>query len=143
MSVTRGIAVAAFIAGVATGTAGTASADQTLNGHYTKTETTQVPGLQNTTYDWYFTPCGDGCANVTVNGTPGQARLVNGQWAMDFPVGNVTCADGSFHSATRSAHYTWDPNTLAGTAQVTTTAPVCGLLSGYTFIDNIQLEQAA
>jgi hypothetical protein len=79
MSVTRGIAVAALIAGVAVGTVSTARADRTMSGHYTKTETTQESALQNTTYDWYFSPCGDGCANVTVNGTPGQAHLVNGQ----------------------------------------------------------------
>jgi hypothetical protein len=143
MNVTRGITVAALIAGVASGTASTAWADQTMSGHYTKTETTQVNGLQNTTYDWYFSPCGDGCANVTVNGTPGQAHVVNGEWTMDFPVGNVTCADGTFNPASRTAQYTWDPNTLAGTAQVTTTAAVCGLPAGYTFTDNIQLRQAA
>lgn len=143
MSVTRTIAVAALIAGVAIGTASTARADQTMSGHYVKTETTQEGALQSTTYDWYFSPCGDGCANATVNGTPGQAHLVNGQWTMDFPVGNVTCADGTFHPASRTAHYTWDPDTLAGTAQVTATAAVCGLPVGYTFIDNIQLTQAA
>jgi hypothetical protein len=62
---------------------------------------------------------------------------------MDFPVGNVTCADGTFHPASRSAHYTWDPNTLAGTAQVTTTSAVCDLPVGYMFTDDIQLRQAA
>jgi hypothetical protein len=142
MPVTRSLALAATFGAVAVGAASPAWADQTMSGHYLKTETTQESALQNTTYDWYFSPCGDGCTNVTVNGTPGQAHLVNGQWAMDFPVGNVTCADGTFNPASRSAHYAWDANTLAGTAQVTITAAVCGLPLGYIFTDNIQLRQA-
>jgi hypothetical protein len=62
-------------------------------GHYIATDT--ASGGQPITSDWYFTPCGDGCANVSI-GTTGtsQARLVNNQWTLDTDHTTV-CPDGS------------------------------------------------
>jgi hypothetical protein len=143
MTVTLAIAATAMFAGLAVGTANTAWADQTMSGHYIKTETTQ-DNAQTATSDWYFTPCGDGCANVTssTSAQGSQAHLVNGQWTMDQPGGTTSCPDGTAHPGATNAHYTWDPNTLTGTAQVTVTAAVCGFPAGYTQTDNIQLKQA-
>ena len=84
MMITRGIAAAAMLAGLAAGTASTASAAPTMSGHYIVNETS--PQGYSTTMDWHFTPCGDGCASVTIGGPApgpmGQARLVtgNGHW---------------------------------------------------------------
>jgi hypothetical protein len=143
MNVTRSFAVAATFAAVAVGAAAPASAAPVMSGHYIKTETTPQTG-KTVTSDWYFTPCGDGCANWTSPGVPpSQAHLVNGQWTMDINGGVTYCADGTGHPGTRNAHDTWDPNTLAGTVQVTQTAAVCDLPAGYTYTNNIQLTQAA
>jgi hypothetical protein len=143
MTVTRAIVATAMFAGLAIGTASTAWADQTMSGHYIKTETTQDTA-QSATTDWYFTPCGDGCANVTfgTGAPPSQAHLVNGQWTMDQPGGTSSCADGTVHPGTAATHYTWDPNTLTGTTQVTYTAAVCGVPAGSTRTNNLQLRQA-
>ena len=145
MTATRAIAATALFAGLAVGTSSTAWADTpTMNGHYIKTETTQ-DNAQTATTDWYFTPCGDGCANVTSSTAAqgSEAHFVNGQWTMDQPGGTTSCPDGTNHPGTTNAHYTWDPNTLTGTAQVTVTAAVCGFPTGYTETNNIQLRQTA
>jgi hypothetical protein len=143
MDVTQSLAVAATFAAVAVGAAAPASAAPVMSGHYIKTETN--PDGQTTTSDWYFTPCGDGCANVSFPGgtpPPSQTHLVNGQWTMDVTGADTTCADNTVHPGTRDSHYTWDPNTLTGTAQVTFTAGVCGLFGGTSSTNNIQLRQA-
>ena len=75
-----------------------------MNGHYVRT-VTNAKG-QAVTNDWYFTPCGDGCAQLTTPPTA-QARLVNGQWTMDL-VSDAVCPDGSTVPAARGAHYMWD-----------------------------------
>jgi hypothetical protein len=67
MTVTRGIAVAPTFAAVAVGAASPAWADQTMSGHDIETVTDPSSG-QSITNDWYFTPCGDGCASVVSNG---------------------------------------------------------------------------
>jgi hypothetical protein len=144
MAITRRIAAAAMLAGLAVGAAATAWADlPTMSGHYIKTSTDPSSGQSNTK-DWYFTPCGDGCASVaeTPGGLPwGQARFVNGQWTLDT-TGDAACRDGSTVPAANSAHYTWDPNTLAGTGQLTTKVPACGDPAGYQYSNNLQLRQA-
>ena len=62
---------------------------------------------QSITNDWYFTPCGDGCASVVSNGSPlGQTRLVNGQWVMDVDGYPAGCADGSTVPNAATAHFT-------------------------------------
>jgi hypothetical protein len=140
MTVTRRIAAAAMLAGLAVGTASTASADTTMSGHYIETRTAE--NAQPITSDWYVTPCGDGCASVVSNGVAlGQAQLVNGQWTMDATI-SASCADGTQVPSALSAHYTWDPNTLAGTTQYTSKVPVCGWSAGYQYTNNIQLRQA-
>src|ERR1700722_2290817 len=58
MTITRGIAAAAMLAGLAVGTASAAWADTTMSGHYIRTETGQSG--QSETADWYATPCGNG-----------------------------------------------------------------------------------
>jgi hypothetical protein len=76
MTITRALAAAAMLAGLAVGTASIAWADTTMSGHYIMTETGK--GGRPIINDWNFTPCGDGCASLVSNGTPvGQARLVN------------------------------------------------------------------
>jgi hypothetical protein len=139
MSVGRMIAAAVTVAGLTLGTAGPAWAQPTLSGHYTETEI--GPGGPSTTNDWYFTPCGDGCASAVVNGTPeGQAKLVDGQWNIDT-VGATTCADGTHFDNAISTHRAWDANTLAGTAQETLNVAACGQPVGYSYTNNIQLRQ--
>ena len=145
MTITRGIAAAAMLAGWAVGTASAAWADTTMSGHYIRIETNPQSG-QSATDDWYATPCGDGCASLA--STPGgpaqsQARLVNGQWTMDSTVSALRCPDGTVVANAVSARYTWDPNTLAGTVQVTYNVPACGNPAGYTQTNNVQLRQAS
>jgi hypothetical protein len=142
MTITRGIAAAAMLAGLAVGTASTAWADTTMSGHYIVTNTDKGYSVTN---DWYVTPCGDGCANVAV--TPGgpagsQARLDNGQWTMDINGGNAHCPDGTVVPNANSNHYTWDPNTLAGTVETTLNVPACGGPAGYSHANDVQLRQA-
>jgi hypothetical protein len=51
----------------------------TMSGHYIRTETT-LDG-RSLTEDWYFTPCGDGCADVST--VSGSVRGAIGERAMD------------------------------------------------------------
>ena len=98
MTIARGFAAAAIVAGLAVGSAGTTwAAESTMSGHYLRTETDPQTG-QSETDDWYATPCGDGCASLA--DTPGgpvlsQARLVNGQWTLDSAVHTLSCPDGT------------------------------------------------
>jgi hypothetical protein len=140
MTITRGLAAAATFAAVAVGAAGPTSAAPVMSGHYIETES-GAPG-QSTTNDWYLTPCGDGCTSINSNGGPvGQAQLVNGQWTMDV-TGTAACPDGTRVSNAFSDHYTWDPNTLAGSVRITNTAGACGKPRGDGGTINMQLRQA-
>jgi hypothetical protein len=141
MTITRGLAAAAMLAGLAGVTAATAWADTTMSGHYIETETGPAPY----TSDWYVTPCGDGCASIIKaggGGRPSQAHLVDGQWTVDTTGGPAICPDGTSVPDAVSAHYTWDPNTLTGTVQTTNTAPACGFPTGFSFTNDLQLTQA-
>jgi hypothetical protein len=145
-SVTRGIAAAAaMLAGLAVGTASGAWAAPTMNGHYTETEIEPQSGKTNTG-DWYFTPCGDGCANVRAGATGaipvGQARFVNGRWTLDGP-GTTVCLDGTEVLNSQTVHFTWDPSTLAGTAQITEKLATCTASAPESWTNNFQLRQAA
>jgi hypothetical protein len=151
MIITRAIAAAMF-AGLAIGAASPAWADpqdphdrknNQMSGHYIRTETASTG--QPVTADWYATPCGDGCASIALN-TPntqpfGQARLVNGQWAID-DTSDAVCPDGTVVPSASSTHYAWDANTLAGTAQLTLKVPACGNPAGYQQTNKLQLRQA-
>jgi hypothetical protein len=144
MDIARGFVTAVMFAGLAVGAASTAwAAPPTMSGHYIKTVTDPTTG-HTTTNDWYFTPCGDGCASVTdtPSGQPfGQARLVNGQWAVDTS-SNAACVDGTSVPNAVSDHYMWDANTLAGKVEVTINVPSCGQPAGHKFTVNVQLRQA-
>ncbi len=141
MTITRGLAAAAMLAGLAVGTAGTAWADTTMSGDYIMTETSE--GGRPATNDWNFTPCGDGCASLVSNGIPvGQARLVNEQWTSPEAAGDIRCPDGTVVAHASSAHMVWDPNTLAGIDEITLIVPACGAPAGYQYRHNIQLRQA-
>jgi hypothetical protein len=150
MGVTRRIAAAAILAYLPAGFAPPASAapnDQSnakqMSGHYIETST--AAGTSTTqTNDWYVTPCGDGCASVagTPGGQPwGQAKLANGQWTMEATA-SAGCTDGSRVDDALSSHYTWDPNSLAGTSQNTYTKAACGFSAGTTTTSNIQFKAA-
>ena len=140
MAIARGFAASAMFAGLAVGFAAPASAAPVMSGHYIITYTS--PNGQVTTADWYVTPCGDGCASINSNGGPvGQARLVNGQWTMDV-TGIAACPDGTRVPDAFSDHYTWDPNTLAGTVRITNTAGACGKPVGDSGTISMQLRQA-
>jgi hypothetical protein len=81
---------------------------------------------------WTFTPCGNGCTEVVfADGRTAQARLDRGQWRVD-DVGNDTAikctADGT--ESTGSAHYSWDPTTLAGQVWATDDTGACGVPPG-------------
>lgn len=144
MSTTRRIAAAAMFAGLAIGLAAPATATSQLSGHYIKTET--ATGGTPLTSDWYFTNCGDGCASVASRaggGAWGQARLVNGRWALDSDGDSMDCSDGTNVPNSLSAHYNWDANTLAGTVQLTTKMPACGEPTGHQWTNDIQLRQAS
>jgi hypothetical protein len=142
MTVTKSLAVAATFAAVAVGAATPASAAPEMSGHYIETET-DASG-RSTTNHWYFTPCGDGCASVALKGAKafGRAQLVGGQWILDVTGETAMCQDGTQVPNALSAHYTWDPSTLAGTVRTTADAPECGDPAGYQGTDNIQLRQA-
>ena len=140
MTITPGIAAAAMLAGLAVGAAAPASATPVMNGHYIETETT--PDGRSNANDWYFTSCGDGCADVSNPAISSgfRAMLVNGQWTIDS-IDGVVCSDGTTEDNSTSAHYTWDPSTLAGTVQRTKNHLVCGH-APKSFTYNLQLKQA-
>jgi hypothetical protein len=145
MTITRGFAATAIFAGLAVGTASTAWAETTMSGHYLRTETDPQTG-QSETDDWYATPCGDGCASLAL--TPGgpaisQAQLVDGQWTLESAIHTLNCPDGTVVPNAVSAHYTWDPNTLAGTVQLTSNVPACGIPAGYQTVNDVQIRQAS
>jgi hypothetical protein len=142
MTVARVIAATAMFAGLGVGTASTAWADTTMSGHYIKTSTNSEGKV--TTADWYFTPCGDGCASVSFGPGrgQGQAQLVNGQWTLDLQNDTAHCPDGSSLPGAMNDHFTWDPNTLAGTSVATYNVPACGHPAGFQYTNNVQLRQA-
>jgi hypothetical protein len=143
MTVAREIVTAAILGGLAIGAASTAWARPLMNGHYT--ETSSGPNVPTTNMDWYFTPCGDGCASVATasGGQPiGQARLANGQWTLDGGISDTACPDGVRVPNAESTYYAWDQDTLAGTVQNTLKAPACGNPVGFKWTNTLQLKQA-
>jgi hypothetical protein len=97
-----------------------------MSGHYIKTITGPTGGGHTVIEDWFFTPCGDGCADMSSPAAGGSVRamLVNGQWTIDS-ISDVVCKDGTTEGLAANTHYTWDPNTLAGTVQVIQRQAVC------------------
>ena len=88
MTITRGFAAGAMLAGLALVVTAPVSTADPLNGHYIETET--YPDGHQVHSDWFITPCGDGCASIK---EVGQANLVNGQWTLDGK-GGVSCEEG-------------------------------------------------
>lgn len=147
MKIAPGV-IAVGLAGSAVVAPGTAWADQTLNGHYVQHQYDQATGRPITsggrvvTDDWYFTPCGAGCAALVAGGEPsGVAHLGNGQWTLDS-IANVACPDGTRVDKVQSTHSAWDANTLAGTQTSTFTAPACGTPKGFSYTLRTQLTPA-
>lgn len=142
MHVARSLAAAAAFAAVAVVAATPAAAAPEMRGHYIETET--ASNDRSATDDWYFTPCGDGCESVARKGVKafGQAHLVGGQWILGISGEAAMCPDNTQVPNALSAHYAWDPNTLAGTVQTTADAAECGDPAGYQVTDQIQLRQA-
>ena len=126
MNVTRSFAVAATSAAVAVGAPAPASAAPVMSGHYIKTTADPAGGGRTFTEHWYFTPCGEGCADMSSPATGGGSRamLVIGQWTIDS-ISDIVCKDGTTEGNAAKTRYTWDPNTLAGTVQVIQNRSVC------------------
>jgi hypothetical protein len=160
MAVARGTSATAFFAALCIGLAAPAGAwgpaapaplpaDFQTSAHYTETQINPKTNQPFTVHgqpvvnDWYFTPCGDGCASAAR--TPGgdvlgQATFVNGQWVLDTTDG-AECPDGTSVPDAIAAHRTWDPNTLAGTIQLTGNQPACGFPAREPETAGIQLQQ--
>ena len=136
MTITRGFAAGAMLAGLALGLTAPVAAADPLNGHYIETET--YPDGHQVHSDWYITPCGDGCASIR---DLGQANLVDGQWTLDGS-GGVTCEQGGDTPNAIGYHYSWDPNSLAGTVKITNNEQVCGNPKGYQESNKLQLALA-
>jgi hypothetical protein len=122
----RGFAAAAAFAAVALAAAAPVSAAPVMSGHYIKTTTDPAGGGRAFTENWYFTPCGDGCADMSspASGVSGRAMLVDGQWTLDSSE-DIVCKGGVTEGNAANAHYTWDPNTLTGMVQVVQNRGVC------------------
>lgn len=144
MTVSRGIvSVAVLAAWLAVGSAGIASAAPTMSGHYVSTVTSDSG--ETTTSDWYFTPCGEGCASVAnTSGGPafGEARLFDGQWTLVWH-SDAFCPGGSRVPGAYASYDTWDPNTLAGKDESGLTMQLCGSLGKPLRVtQQLQLTQA-
>jgi hypothetical protein len=127
MIVARGIITVAVLVGWLTvGPAGTAWAAPSMSGHYISTVTSESG--ETTTSDWYFSPCGEGCASVAnTPGGPafGNARMFNGQWTLVWH-SDAFCPGGSRVPGVYVSYATWDPNTLAGKDDSGIDTPICG-----------------
>jgi hypothetical protein len=161
MAVARCITATAFLGGLALGLAAPAGAwgpagpapfpaDFDTNAHYIGTQIDPKTGQpliiegQPVHNDWYFSPCGDGCASAahSPGGPPvGQAHLVNGQWVLET-TDAAECPDGTVVPNAVAGRRTWDPNTLAETVQTTGILPACGNPAGVTKTVNGQLALA-
>lgn len=139
MAFGRALAGYATLSALALALAAPSSADD-FNGHYKYTETDAAG--QVVTGDWYVNPCGDGCASVAL--TPGgptrDAHIVNGQWVLDG-TDNLECSDGTSVPDAATAHFSWDPNTLAGTVVTTDVVSVCGEPVGHQETNTMKLVQ--
>jgi hypothetical protein len=144
MAIARGFAAAAMLAGLAVGTATTAWADP-MSGSYTLTSIS--PGGTKMTTDWTVQPCGggyggDGCIYVKAGAGGSQAHLIDGQWVLDT-MNDLRCPDGQYLMFATNAHMVWDPNTLAGTNQISYIMPACGHPAGYVQTNQISLKASS
>ena len=137
MTITRGFAAGAMLAGLALVVTAPVSIADPLNGHYIETETFP-DGHQSAPDNWFITPCGDGCATIQ---HLGDAHLVNGQWTLDGQ-GGASCEEGGDVHDAINFHYTWDPNTLDGTVKITNNVAACGNPQGYSETNKLHLQLA-
>lgn len=155
MPITRALPAAIILAaGVAIGSAGTASADGPLqpspgelSGTYSYESDT---GRVNT---WLITPCGPGCADVAV--TPvtdprvvpysGRALLNNGRWDMtvQYPEAVRCKPPNDYVTVPGTVVFSFEAATLTGTAVNTQTAPACGDPAGAAYQSNFSLAKSA
>jgi hypothetical protein len=134
MAIARGLAaMVTILGGSALVLATPATAAPVMSGHYVVTVNNTITG-QTTREDWYFTPCGDGCASVQ---PWGHARFADGQWSLDT-TSNALCRNDITVFQAEDAHYVWDPGTLAGTVHLTGRNTACGRPLGYTFVNSVQ-----
>ena len=145
MTITRVIAAAAMLAGLAVGGAAPAWADTVFSGHYTVTETN--PAGDTVTRSWDVSPCGAGCVTIHVTGggenDTSTMHLVNGQWQSDGTDTAMVCADGTRIPAASDSHTAIDPTTLRGTVARTYKKAGCGTNAvGQTFTDTLVLTTA-
>jgi hypothetical protein len=141
MAIARVFAATAALAGLAVATASTAWADP-MSGSYTMTSIS--PGGVKMTTDWSVQACGggnggDGCIYVKAGAGGSQAHLIDGQWVMDT-MNDLRCADGTYTMFATNAHMTWDPNTLAGTNEISYIMPACGHPAGFHQTNQISLK---
>jgi hypothetical protein len=112
-----------------------------MNGSYTATSTT--PSGKHIDSSWTVNGCGDGCLYIKAGAGGGMAYLVDGQWVLDT-MNNLYCPDDrTWVQMATSAHMTWDPNTLAGTSQITYLVPACGKPAGTTQTNQLQLKASS
>ncbi|MGA9674587.1 MAG: hypothetical protein WBR28_04860 [Mycobacterium sp.] len=143
MAIGRGLVATAVFACLAVCTSGTAWADDlpTMNGSYTATSTT--PSGKHIDSSWTVNGCGDGCIYVKAGAGGGMAYLVDGQWVLDT-MNNLYCPDDrTWSQMATNAHMTWDPNTLAGTSQITYIVSFCGHPAGTTQTNQLQLKASS
>ncbi len=145
LAVAQGFVATAVCAGLAFGAAGPAWADNsTMSGSYNETSTS--PDGHSVVTSWSVNPCASqptgGCIWIKAGPGGNPAYLTNGQWVLDG-MGDLSCADGSYHQLATSYHMTWDPDTLQGTNLITYTGPACGHPAGYTQTNKIEIKQAS
>ncbi|SLD05548.1 Uncharacterised protein [Mycobacteroides abscessus subsp. abscessus] len=129
-----------------------AVADTQMSGHYIRTAVNRESGGTMTTH-WYATPCGQGCASIEICANDkhercgtAKASLVDGRWDMQVRV-TLVCTDQNGNPAGEIpggaiAHYTWDPNTLAGVAETDADGPECPAVTSAGTVNDFQLKHA-
>ena len=145
LAIARGFAATAVFAGLALGAASPAWADgPTMSGSYNETSTS--PEGHSVVTSWSVNPCASqpngGCVWVKAGDGGNPAYFTDGQWVLDG-MGDLSCSDGSYHQLATNTHVTWDPDTLAGTSQITYIGPNCGHPAGYVQTNKVQIKSAS
>jgi hypothetical protein len=144
-AIARGFAATAVFAGLALGAAGPAWADgPTMSGSYNETSTS--PDGHSVVTSWTVNPCASqpngGCVWVKAGAGGNPAYFTDGHWVLDG-MGDLSCADGSYHQLATTTHVVWDPDTMEGTNQITYIAAACGHPAGYTQTNKITIKSAS
>ncbi len=104
------VLAAAMFAAVGTATANATDPSGTYNVVFDHQN-----GYASDTYQWIFTPCGQGCLHVTGDyGFQGDFHLINGQWTLtqENVPNSVQCKDGIRHDGDLTLMF--DPTSLRG-----------------------------